>query len=540
MTNGKNCFDYIIVGGGSAGCVLANRLSHDNKKSVLLIEAGKKKHFLSRFPISFALFIDRPSVNWRYRSEPEKNTNFRKIPVPRGKLLGGSSSINGMVYVRGQRLDFDTWAQMGNKGWSYDDILPLYKKMENFKGKKSKLRGIGGLLNINEVKESNPLFDAIFAAGEMSNLSRNNDYNGADQEGLSLSQTTIDNGRRISSDFAYLNPIYKRTNFYLKTETLVTNLILKKNKCIGVQVKSKHKTYKYYANSEVILSAGSINTPQILELSGIGQRSVIEKNSINLVHELKGVGENLRDHIIPRLIFEIKKRNITFNDTARGLNLIKQGLRYFFNRSGFFSLPSAPLIGFYKTKPELSNPDVQLHFVPYRIIFKNGKRILSKKPGITCAINQNRPESRGSVHICSNNPLKSPKIKFNFLSSSIDIEALIGGIKKIRQLISSKPMKELCGEEIQPGKDVKSDKELLNFMRDNSETAYHPVGTCKMGNDEFSVVNNELKVYGIKNLRIADASIMPTLISGNTNAVCMMIGEKCSDLILNKNVDKKI
>ncbi len=532
--NSNNSYDYIIVGGGSAGCVLANRLSSFKTNKVLLIEAGKKNNIFSKFPISFALFIDNPSVNWRYRSEPEKNTNYREIPVPRGKILGGSSSINGMVYVRGQQLDFDTWAQMGNKGWSFDDILPLYKKMENYKGKKSKLRGTGGPININEVKDKNPLYDAIFSAGEKCNLSRNSDYNGVSQEGLSFSQTTINSGRRISSEFAYLKPIYRRDNLKVITKSHVTKLIFRSKKCIGVEVKSGNIIKKYYSNQEVILSAGSINSPQILELSGIGQRSILEKNSIKLIHELDGVGENLRDHIIPRLIYEIKKSNVTFNDKARGLGLIKEAFKYLFYRRGFFSLPSAPIIGFYKTKKELSNPDVQLHFVPYRIIFENGKRILSKEPGITCAINQNRPESKGSVHINSNDPFNVPQIKFNFLSSSIDIESLIGGIRKIRELMLSKPMNEFTGVEILPGKDLQTDEDILGFIRDKAETAYHPVGTCKMGNDKLAVVDNELKVHGIKNLRIADASIMPTLISGNTNAVCMMIGEKCADLILNK------
>jgi len=531
-TNNSSFFDYIIIGGGSAGCALANRLVNQNKDKVLLIEAGQKNHPLSRIPLSFGLFIDKKSVNWRFRSEPEPNTNNRNIPVPRGKILGGSSTINGMVYVRGQKLDFDTWAQMGNLGWSYDDILPLYKKMENYKGPKSDLRGNDGLLNITEVNDKNPLYDAIFKSGLENDLPKNPDYNGSKQDGLSVTQTTIYKGRRMSAEFAYLKPIYKHKNFTVKTNALVTKLIIKKMKCVGVEVKINNKMYSFFSNHETILSAGSINSPQIMELSGIGQKHILEKKSIDVIHELKGVGENLRDHITPRLIFKIKKPNITFNDKARGLGLIKETLSYLFNRSGFFSLPSAPIIGFHKTRNELSNPDVQLHFVPYRIIFKNGKRILSKEPGITCAVNQNRPESKGSVHISSNDPLIPPKIKFNFLSSNIDIKALIAGIKKIRQLMASGPLKEFGCEEIQPGAEIKSDGEILTYIRERAETAYHPVGTCKMGSDDFSVVDNELKVRGIENLRIADASIMPTLVSGNTNAVCMMIGEKCADLIL--------
>ena len=286
-------------------------------------------------------------------------------------------------------------------------------------------------------------------------------------------------------------------------------------------------------SKEVILSGGAINSPQILELSGIGNSSILKKNGIEPIHHLVGVGENLRDHIAPRIIYRVKKEGISYNDKAGGINLIKQVFKYMFKRDGFLALPSAPVVGFFKTRKELASPDIQVHFIPYRVVLKDGKRSLGKEPGITCTVNQNRPESKGSIHIKSNDPNEFPSIKFNFMSNQLDKDTLVDGVKLIRKLMQSAPMKEFCDLEIQPGLDYSSDKDILNFIRDKAETVYHPVGTCKMGFDENAVVDKNLKVHGIQGLRIADASIMPTLISGNTNAACMMIGERCADFILN-------
>jgi choline dehydrogenase len=529
----KKDFDYIVVGAGSAGCAVANRLSKNPENKVLLIEAGRASHPVTRLPASFALLIDNPLANWRYRSEPEESTGNRAIPIPRGKLLGGSSAINGLVYVRGNKLDYDTWAQMGNTGWSYDDVLPFFKKMENYQGELTEVRGGDGPLKVSEVTDRNPIYDGLFKSAEANNIPVNKDYNGDDQEGMSYTQTTIYKGERMSAKIAYLSPIKSRKNLTIITNSLVTKLLMKGKQCIGAEVKNKNKLIEFNAAKEVVLCGGAINSPQVLELSGIGDRSILEEKGIKLVHELKGVGENLRDHLGPRLVYNITKPGIAYNDKARGVNLIKQVLKYVFKRDGFLTLPSAPVIGFFKTRKELSAPDVQVHFIPYKVVLNNGKRTLGKQPGITCTVNQNLPESKGSIHIKSANPEEYPSIKYNFLSSQLDRDTLIAGVKLIRKLMQSEPMKEFCDDEIQPGYEFSSDAQILDFVKNKAETLYHPSGTCKMGFDENAVVDKNLKVHGIKGLRIADASIMPTLISGNTNAACMMIGERCADFIIN-------
>ena len=328
-------YNYIIVGAGSAGCAVANRLSENPNNKVLLIEAGRSSHPVSRLPASFALLIDNPKANWRYRSEPEENTSNRQIPIPRGKLLGGSSSINGLVYVRGNKLDYDTWAQMGNTGWSYDDVLPFFKKIENYQGEITELRSSEGPLKISEVVDRNPIYDGLFKGADEIGIPTNKDYNGDEQEGISYTQTTIFKGERMSAEVAYLKPIRSRKNLTIITNSLVTKLLFDGKTCIGVKVKNKNKIKDFFAQNEVILCGGAINSPQILELSGIGNRSILEEKGISLVHELKGVGENLRDHLGPRLVYNITKRGISYNDKARGINLIKQVLTYAFKREGF-------------------------------------------------------------------------------------------------------------------------------------------------------------------------------------------------------------
>ena len=529
----NNNYDYIIVGAGSAGCAVANRLSKNHQNNVLLIEAGRASHPVTRLPASFALLIDNPLANWRYRSEPEESTGNRKIPVPRGKLLGGSSAINGLVYVRGNKLDYDTWAQMGNTGWSYDDVLPFFKKMENYQGELSEIRGGDGPLKVSEVTDRNPIYDGLFKAAEENKIPVNKDYNGDDQEGISYTQTTIYKGERMSAKIAYLSPIKSRKNLTIITDSLVTRLLFEGKQCVGAEVKNKNKIIQYSAAKEVILCGGAINSPQVLELSGIGERSILESKGIELIHELKGVGENLRDHLAPRLVYNITKPGIAYNDKARGVNLIKQVFKYVFQRDGFLTLPSAPVIGFFKTRKELAAPDIQVHFIPYKVVLKDGKRTLGKEPGITCTVNQNLPESKGSIHIKSNDPEEFPSIKYNFLSSQLDKDTLVAGVKLIRNLMKTESMKEFVNDEIQPGFEISTDEDILEFIKNKAETVYHPSGTCKMGFDQNAVVDKNLKVHGIKGLRVADASIMPTLVSGNTNAVCMMIGERCADFIIN-------
>ncbi|MCZ6890385.1 MAG: choline dehydrogenase [Gammaproteobacteria bacterium] len=525
-------YDFVIVGAGSAGCALANRLTENGRHRVLLLEAGRKGHPLSRIPVSFSRLIDNPVANWRFRSEPEDATNNRVIPVPRGKLLGGSSSINGMVYVRGQRQDYDTWAQLGNRGWSFDDVLPVFKRMEHYEEGADEYRGEGGPLRVSVAPDENPIYDALFRAGDELGFPRNPDYNGATTEGIVKTQTTISNGRRMSAAYAYLDPIRKRKNLTIETGALARKVLLQDKTCTGVEYAMNGRTVEATARREVILCGGAINSPQLLELSGIGQEQVLQALGIDVEHALSGVGENLRDHIAPRMIFNLDTPGLAFNDRARGIGLLGQILRYALTRGGLLNLPSAPVIAFLKTHSDLQTPDIQLHFVPYQVVQSNNKRKLGKDPGITCTVYQCRPESLGSIHIRSTDPAQQPAIRFNFLSTETDRQTLIAGIRVIRRIIATDAMQTICGAEVQPGADAQSDDEILAFIRDKAETAFHPIGTCKMGSDPLAVVDHELRVHGIDRLRVADGSIMPTLISGNTNGPCMMIGETCADLVL--------
>jgi len=528
--NVTNTFDFIIVGAGSAGCVLANHLSADRRRTVLLIEAGKMSHPLTPVPISFSRFIDNPKVNWCYGSEPEPVMAQRSIPVPRGRILGGSSAINGLVYVRGQPLDYNTWAQLGNRGWSFDDVLPIFQRMENYEPGADEWRRQGGPLHVSEVADQNPLYDALIAAGEEIGLPNNPDYNGADQTGLCKTQTTIRDGKRMSAAVAYLAPARSRPNLTIVAEALAHRLTLNGKRCTGVSYAVEGRTIDAQARVEVILCCGSINSPQLLELSGIGQPALLKSQGIEVRHDLTGVGESLRDHIAPRMGWTIKKRGVTFNDRARGLGLLWQVAKYAINKDGFLSLPSAPLVAFIKTHTDLESPDAQLHLVPYA--FSPTTRKLLDEPGMTITVYQLRPESLGSIHIKSMDPHEAPAIRFNFLSDPLDRQTLVDAVRFTRRLMQAPAMDQFRDIEFKPGPDVQSDDEIIEWIGKTAETAYHPVGTCRMGNDENAVVNDQLQVHGIEGLRIADGSIMPTLVSGNTNAACIMIGEKAADMIL--------
>jgi choline dehydrogenase len=524
-------FDFIVIGAGSAGSAVANRLSADPSHRVALLEAGPPSHFMSRIPISFATLIDEPSANWCYRSEPEEATGSRPLPVPRGRLLGGSSSINGMVYVRGQQLDFDTWAQLGNRGWSYADVLPLFQRMEDYAGG-GPTRRQGGPLRISIPADENPLYEVLLGAGRELGLPDNPDYNDAEQEGIVRTQATISNGRRQSTAHAYLDPVRDRKNLSIITGAEAKCLLLDGTRCRGVEVIVNGRQQTMTATQEVIVSGGAINSPKLLELSGIGRPDILEAHGIEVQHVLNGVGENLRDHIGPRMVFRLNRADAGFSQQGHGLGLIGQVAKYAFGRSGLLSLPTAPIIGFIKTRPELASPDIQYHFVPYRVVLKNGKRGMGKDPAITITVNQCRPESQGSVHINSADTKHAPNIRFNFLAHEVDRRTLIDGMRYVRRLMGTTAMSKLIGEELQPGADAVSDEHIMQFIRDKAETLYHPVGTCKMGQDPMAVVDPQLRVHGIDCLRIADASVMPTLTSGNTNAPCIMIGEKCADMVL--------
>jgi choline dehydrogenase len=522
-------FDYIVVGAGSAGSVLANRLSASGDYTVLLLEAGRASHFWSPIPIGFGKLIENPAANWCYESEPDEGSGQRKIPVPRGKLLGGSSAINGMVFVRGQRQDYDHWAQLGNRGWSYEDVLPLFKKMESYDGGDDEFRGRDGILKVTDTKERGPLYDALIKAAQEAGLPFNPDYNGASQEGVSMSQATIFNGRRQSTAHCYLDPARNRSNLEIQTEALTQCLMLEDKRCIGVRYSVGGQVREARATREVIVSAGSINSPQLLELSGIGRPEVLQRHGIEVRHELLGVGENLRDHYSPRMKWAARVKGVTYNDRARGMGLVGQAVKYALTRSGFMAMPATPIRFYFRTREGLESPDATFACLPF-IVGPN--RTVAPQRGITVNVNVLRSESLGSIHLKSPDPATSPAINFNFMSAEYDRTGTLFGMRKAREVMNTKAAQAVLGEEIAPGETLQTDDELLDWVRNNAETTYHPIGTCKMGQDPMAVVDERLRVRGIEGLRVADASIMPTLTSGNTNAPSIMIGEKASAMVL--------
>ncbi|MBO89901.1 MAG: choline dehydrogenase [Rickettsiales bacterium] len=529
MNENSGQFDYIVIGAGSAGAVVANRVSADPNNRVLVLEAGGTGHFWSRIPIGYAKLIDNPVANWCYESEPDEGTGDRRIPVPRGKLLGGSSSINGMVFVRGQAQDYDHWAQLGNRGWSYKDVLPIFKNMESYDGGDDEYRGRDGLLRVTDTDQRGPLYDALIAGAEAIGLPYNPDYNGAQQEGVAMTQTTISGGRRMSTARAYLEPAQNRPNLKIQTGALTERLIFDGKRCVGVRYSIGGTVHEARATREVMLSAGSINSPQLLELSGIGNPEILKGCGVEVRHALPGVGENLRDHYSPRMRYKISQANWTYAVHGRGMRLAGQVLKYITSGSGLLSMTAVPIRTYFKTREGLETPDATASCLPFWV---EDRKKISAQPGLTLNVNVLRSDSRGSIHIGSSEPQKQPKIKFNFLSSELDRTGLLAAMRKGRKWMGSEPLKKVISEECTPGADLQKDDELLEWVRNNAETTYHPVGTCKMGQDDMAVVDDRLRVRGIVGLRVADASVMPTLTSGNTNAPSIMIGEKASMMML--------
>ena len=526
-------YDYIVVGAGSAGSVVANRLSADPRHKVLLLEAGPASHPWSWIPVGMARLIKNPAANWLYSAEAEENTNGRKLPVPRGKLLGGSSSINGMAFVRGQAQDFDTWAQMGNQGWSYAEILPFFRRMESYAGDgDDNFRGRDGPLRVTNPEPRDLLFATLIkAAGEVG-IAHNPDYNGATQDGIAMSQATIAGGRRMSTARCFLDPIRSRGNLRIETGALTEGLVLDGKRCIGVRYSVAGDAREARAAREVVVSAGTINSPQLLELSGIGQPERLGNLGIEVRQALPGVGENLRDHYAPRTRWAVGRKGVTFNDRGRGFGLVHQALRYALLRQGMLAMVGAPIRAFVRSREGLEAPDVMLGWVPMLTEpTPKGPRI-SRQSGFTCYAHPMRPESKGRIHIVSADPRRPPAINFNFLSSPIDAEVTVRAVRIAQAIMTAPAMALLQLTEIAPGADRTTDDEIIDWVKKAAETTYHPVGTCKMGSDAMAVVDAQLRVIGIEGLRVADASIMPTLTSGNTNAPSIMIGEKAADLVL--------
>jgi choline dehydrogenase len=524
-------FDYIVVGAGSAGSVLANRLSASPRHRVLVLEAGRESHPWSRIPVGFARLINNPAANWLYSSEPDEGTGQRRIPIPRGKLLGGSSSINGMVFVRGQSQDYDQWAQLGNRGWSYREVLPIFRDMESFQGDADdEYRGRNGPLKVTESNETGPLYQALIkAAGEVG-IAYTKDYNGAKQDGIGMTQATIRNGRRMSTARCYLDPARSRPNLTIQANAHTECLLLEGRRCVGVRYTVNGQQREARANREVVVSAGSINSPQLLELSGIGQPTLLQSLGIEVRHELKGVGENLRDHYSPRMKWTVPASlGMTYNDRARGLGMVKQALRYALTHKGLLGLPASPIRAYVRTRPGLDAPDAAVSWIPF---LADPNFRLAKQSGITAIMNILRSESTGSIHVASKSPNAPPAVRFNFMTAQLDRDVTLEAMRITRRIMTASPMRGIATDEIAPGVNVETDDELLDWVKKNAETTYHPVGTCKMGSDPMAVVDDQLRVHGMQGLRVADASIMPTLTSGNTNAPSIMIGEKASRMIL--------
>jgi choline dehydrogenase len=530
---GRQSYDYIVVGAGSAGAVVASRLSEDSRNRVLLLEAGPASHFWARIPIGYAKLLYNPVANWLYTSEPEPNTNGRRLPVPRGRILGGSSSINGLAFVRGQAQDFDTWAQMGNRGWSYRDVLPFFKRMESYEGgSDDAYRGRNGPLRITNPVPRDPLLKAIVDAAGQVGIRYNPDYNGERQDGIAMSQASIASGRRMSTAYCYLEKIGKRPNLSIETGALTERLLLDGKRCIGVRYSVGNEVREARAGREVVVSAGSVNSPQLLELSGIGQPQRLKDLGIEVAHALPGVGENLRDHFAPRTRWAIGKRGVTFNDRGRGLGLVNQALRYALARDSMLAMVAAPLRAFVFSREGLESPDLLLGWVPmFTEVTPAGPKI-AKESGMTCYAHAMRPESKGTIHITSSDPRKAPAINFNFLSDPADVTLTVRAVRIAQSIMHAPALAPMQITEVAPGKDRKTDDEIIAWAKQVGETTYHPVGTCKMGQDDRAVVDERLRVRGISGLRVADASIMPTLTSGNTNAPSIMIGEKAADMVL--------
>ena len=524
-------FDFVIVGAGSAGCVLANRLSANGKHSVLLLEAGPRDtNIWIHVPLGYGKLFKEKSVNWMYQTEPEPGLNGRQVFQPRGKVLGGSSSINGLLYVRGQHEDYDRWRQRGNVGWGYDDVLPYFKKAENQQRGADDYHGAGGPLSVSDWRHDDPLSEAFVKAAVETGIPFNPDFNGATQEGAGFFQTTTRRGRRSSSAYSYLRPARNRGNLHIETSSLAQRIVFEGKRAKAVEYRQNGSLRTALAQKEVLVSGGAYNSPQLLQLSGVGPADLLKSHGIDVVLDAPGVGNDLQDHLQVRLVTRCAQR-VTLNDIVNHpLRRVMAGVRYALARSGPLTIAAGTSGAFFKTSPRLASPDVQIHFIPFSTD-KMGEK-LHPFSGFTASVCQLRPESRGSLRIRSADPGTPPEIRINYLATETDRATFIDGIKILRKVLAAPALKAYCVEEVYPGADVTSDEDVLDFCRKTGSTVYHPTSTCRMGNDPLAVVDQRLRVRGIEALRVVDASVMPDLMSGNTNAPTIMIAEKASDMIL--------
>ncbi len=531
MVEDAASFDYIIVGAGSAGCVLANRLTGSGRHRVLLLEAGgNDRNIWIHIPLGYGKLFTNPEVNWLYTSEPEPELDNRRIIQPRGKVLGGSSSINGLLYVRGQAEDFDHWRQLGNVGWSFEDVLPYFRRAEDQERGEDELHGVGGPLAVSNVSEPHPLCEAFIEAVQQAGFRRNDDFNGASQEGAGYFQLTARNGRRWSTAVGYLRSVRRRSNLKIVSNALASRILFKGRRAVGVEYRLGDATRRACAEREVILAAGAFNSPQLLQLSGLGPAALLQSYGIDVIADMPGVGADLQDHLQVRMQYRCTEP-ITMNDVINSWrHRIAAGLRYAMFRKGLLTIGAGYVGGFFRTSPAAATPDVQVHFIIFSAD-KAGER-LHPFPGFIASVCQLRPESRGFVHIKSADPRQPPAIQPRYLSSPRDRDVLVAGMKLLRRIMGQPAMRRYIAEERAPGPHCTGDEELLAFARETATTIFHPTSTCRMGRDAVAVVDERLRVRGIGHLRVVDGAVMPALVSGNTNAAIVMIAEKAADMIL--------
>jgi len=521
--------DFIVIGAGSAGCAVAARLSEDPATRVVLIEAGgEDKNRWIHIPLGFGKTFADPSVNWCYETEPEEGAAGRRVFWPRGKVLGGSSSINGMVYIRGQAEDFDHWRQLGNTGWSSTDVLPYFRRAEHQVRGADEFHGTGGPLAVSDV-EPHPIAEAFIAGALALGFPRNDDFNGKSQDGVGYHQTTTRNGRRCSTAVGYLRPAMQRPNLQVITEALTEKILFDGHRAVGVRVRRGGTTMTARARREIILCGGAINSPQLLLLSGIGPEAQLAEFGIPVVQHLPGVGQSLQDHYSAAV--KLKSRlPVTVNDVMlSNAKKLKAGLDYYLFRRGPLAMISSPAALFARTRPELASPDIKCSISPFSA--ERPQDGLHPWSGFTMIAYQLRPDSRGEIRLKSADPAEPPAMRPNYLTAETDQQTLVAGLKLCRQILAQPQLAHFVASEFLPGPEVQSDRELLDYARRRGGTVYHPTSTCKMGVDAMAVVGPDLRVRGVEGLRVADASVMPTVVSGNTNAATIMIGERCADLV---------
>jgi len=520
-------FDYIIVGAGSAGCVLANRLTADGRSTVLLLEAGPRDtDFWIHVPLGYGKLFARTDVNWAYQSEPEPTLNGRRVFTPRGKVLGGSSSINGLVHIRGQREDYDEW---NVPGWAFDDLLPYFKRSEDHCLGASEWHGVGGPIAVSALPDRHEMCDAFIASTMALGVPRNDDFNGATQEGTGYYHATARNGRRCSTAVGYLRPAERRRNLRVETAALATRVLFEGKRAVGVAYEVNGALREARAARSVIVSGGSFNSPQLLQVSGIGPRALLERHGIPVVHDAPGVGEDLQDHFYCRTFWRCN-RPITLNDDMASLwRQAKIGLQYLLLRRGPLTVSAGYAAAFVRTRPELPRPDAQLYFINFSTAKRGG--VLHPFSGFTMSVSQTQVESRGSVQIASPDAHVAPSIRYNYLATETDRRVMVDALKFIRRIAATSPLREYVVAEEFPGPRVQSDDDWLAFCREAGDTVFHPTSTCRMGTDQRAVVDPSLRVRGVDGLRVVDASVMPAVPSGNINATVIAVAEKAADLI---------